>query len=487
VSRNRTLDYRTIVAPKFICNEGISSLLANKSEGDLTAPGEAIYREIYNSKVGDLTLVFHIVDARRTDIGLEDDGILKDEFGREISLTVGIVLRKISSIVNFVDKDIEEAHKQIVRYYYDFWNCTTSQPVFASDSFEIGKNNSSGQKLELKIMKPLTLKSKEYQTPAKVTSYPKQESSNLWNCVHTLPAGGAVSSVAFSPNGNIIAAKKYDFTGIVWDLSQLEEIESFGKQIKICGVPYCKPSSVAFNPDGKLLASSFIQGVDENVIKIWNLWEEEEEKKLFGHMLSELGRIYVVVFSPNGKILASGGEDKVVKLWDVKAGLEITTLEGHSRAIKSIAFSPDGQKLASADSVGVIKLWNLRTQREIYTIKFDFSGVNSIYFSPDSKILASGNSDGSINLLNVETGKKNYTINNAQKKEINSVVFSPDGQTIASGSNDKKIKLWDVKTGENVHTLLEHKGWVTSVAFSRDGKMLASGSTDKTIKIWQMR
>jgi parallel beta-helix repeat protein len=234
--------------------------------------------------------------------------------------------------------------------------------------------------------------------------------------------------------------------------------------------------SVAFSPDGKVLAS----GCYDNTIKLWDVATGTLLRTLAGH----ISWVLSVAFSPDGKILASGSYQEI-KLWDVATGTLLRTLQGHTGDVESVAFSPDGKILASGSWDKTIKLWDVAKGTEIRTLTGHTSSVYSVAFSPDGKILASGSLDNTIKLWDVATGTLLRTFK-GHTYYVYSVAFSPDGKILASGSWDNTIKLWDVATGRELRTLAGHTDRVRSVAFSPDGKVLASGAGGGEILIWDV-
>jgi len=233
--------------------------------------------------------------------------------------------------------------------------------------------------------------------------------------------------------------------------------------------------SVAFSPNGKLLAS----GGGDSMIKLWDMETGKSLRTLPGH----IGWVVSVMFSPDGKQLASSSLDNTVKLWDVNTGGELGDLSGHSKFVKSVAFSPDGRLIASGSYDQTIKLWDAGTRRELRTLAGHSNGVEVVAFSPDGQLLASGSGDMTVKLWNVETGRELGTLT-GHSNGVTAIAFSPDGQLLASGSLDTTVKLWNVETGREVRSLAGHSNLIWSIAFAPDGKLLASGSRDSTIKLW---
>ncbi|KAI7971161.1 hypothetical protein EIK77_004676 [Talaromyces pinophilus] len=247
--------------------------------------------------------------------------------------------------------------------------------------------------------------------------------------------------------------------------AELQTLEGHSQQVQ----------SVVFSPDGRLLAS----GSSDKTIKLWDPATGSLQQTLEGH--SEW--VQSVAFSPDGRLLASGSWDKTIKLWDPATGAPQQTLEGHSQRVQSVVFSPDGRLLASGAWDNTIKLWDPATGALQQTLEGHSQPFWSVAFSPDGRLLASGSWDKIIKLWDPATGAPQQTLE-GHSEWVQSVAFSPDGRLLASGSSDNTIKLWDPATGALQQTLEGHSQPVQSVAFSPDGRLLASGSWDKIIKLW---
>ncbi|KAL4735093.1 hypothetical protein BDV11DRAFT_208812 [Aspergillus similis] len=205
--------------------------------------------------------------------------------------------------------------------------------------------------------------------------------------------------------------------------------------------------SLAFSPDGQLLAS----GSRDHTVRLWDPVKGAESQILEGHLDS----VQSVAFSHDGLLLASSSDDGAIRLWDPAKSTELKTFESYLDSIHSVAFSPDGKLLAFGSANGKVSLWNIEKGTESHTLEGHSKSVQSVTFSPDGQWLASGSCDHTVRLWDPAAGKESHTLE-GHSDWVQSVAFSPDGWLLASSSRDHTVRLWDPAIGKESHTLEGH-------------------------------
>ena len=300
------------------------------------------------------------------------------------------------------------------------------------------------------------------------------------------PGVGAVS-VAFSPNGKILAAGTADSHIDLWNIAT-------GKQITSLTDPVTDGiaddvNSLAFSPDGTLLAA----GDGNGHSYLWNVAGGRLIATLTAS--SSAQSVNTVAFSPDGTLLAAGDLDGSTYVWNVASRQLVATLTDPGSVstvnVNSVAFSPDGQTLAAGDQTGSTYLWNIASKSLTATLTASPGDlIESVAFSPDGKTLAAGDETGSTYLWNLATRTVTVTLYQSDGKGVGTVAFSSDGQTLATGDNDgPHTYVWDVATSHLITTFTDpgHSNGVNGVAFSPDGKTVATADGDGSTYLWDVR
>ncbi|MEG5016262.1 MULTISPECIES: serine/threonine-protein kinase [unclassified Microcoleus] len=280
---------------------------------------------------------------------------------------------------------------------------------------------------------------------------------------------GSVNAIALSPDGQTLVSASFG-TIRIWNVRT-------GRLVRTLNSVHSKKSvkTVAVSPDSSILAS----GGDDNNVILWDLKTGRRMRTIAAHKAA----VNEIAFSRDGQTLASGSDDKTVRLWNVRTGSRLRTLSGHAGGVNAIALSRDGKTLASGSQDKTVRLWNLGTGEVRRIITGHGGPVNAVAFSPNGQIVASASTDNTIRLSNVQDGKRTRTFK-GHSSWVRTIAFSPDSRTLISGGGD--IIVWDLKTGKERSTLSGHSQFVSSVAISRDSKTFVSASPDRTIKIWRM-
>jgi WD40 repeat protein len=270
---------------------------------------------------------------------------------------------------------------------------------------------------------------------------------------------------AISPDTSLIASASDDLT--LWEVASGKVLESIQQPSWV--------TAVAFGPGGKLLAT----GHDDGVVRVWDVVNRTLRLELPGPKRP----ISALAFNSAGSVLASAGEDRVICLWDAEKGNLNGTLKGHTDRIQALAWHPTTHRLVSGGWDTTARVWNTQTLEPVILLNGHADQVTTLTFSPDGGLLACADSANAIHIWDAEAGKSLHVLKE-HEEEIRCLTFTADGQRLASAGADRVIHLWDARGGR----LLSGRGnpvlQRTQVAITPDGSRLASTCLGAGLRIW---
>ncbi len=322
-------------------------------------------------------------------------------------------------------------------------------------------------------------------------------------------SGKYVYAAALSPDGSLVAT--LDFNGknlqaTLWESATgraSREIDLPGRRA-ISG-----RTKLRFSPDGKRLAfcgmGPRIELLDVAAGKVEASWDAVSKPLIDGLFSRDRKeRVWDAVFTPDGKRLISGGNDKVIHVWDAATGKPLRQIGADLDEVCRLALSADGQLLASVschfvgDQGGAgywppdpfVRVWDVAAGKELATLRLpprtvdvdgQTNGVGAICFSPDGKTLIASGMDGSLRLWDPRTGKERRCLPDAAGSCL---AFSPDGARLAVAEGGRSIHVRDLKSGEDLLPVTGHSGSVSACALSPDGRVVVTAGSDWVIRTW---
>jgi WD40 repeat protein len=240
--------------------------------------------------------------------------------------------------------------------------------------------------------------------------------------------------------------------------------------------------AAAWSWDSKLIASG---GGDCTV----QVWDTKTSNTLFVYLGHEQW-VKTVAWSPDGTRIASSGADTTVQVWDALTGAVPLTYRGHTNIVSMLAWSPDGKYIASVGYDKTLQVWDAHSGEQLGYVHQHTGIVNALAWSPNGSHIATASDDGTVQIWTVARNghieaETPTFIYRGHKDKVSAVAWSPNGVRIASGGWDNTVQVWDALTGDFAFTHRDHTSWINAVTWSPNSQRVASASNDASVQVWE--
>ncbi|HYG82907.1 MAG TPA: hypothetical protein VD861_21095 [Pyrinomonadaceae bacterium] len=488
------MDYVTVVAPDFICESGAAYDLARLAGGRQTPGGQAYYLEVHESKMGEMTLVFQVVEATAEDIGESDHKKLRDEHGRPIYLIEGIVIPSLLPDVRVTKDDLDKVHALMAESFKEFWGRERWSPR-ASSSLSLESGRDASDYLTLLHQPPV--RSKPSQRPAPDRAPVKGPAWEMSFLDSGLDEGGeAVATLAFSPDGRKLVSKRNRRAPILWD-TRTRSVSNVVNREYFTSDSY---HPLCFNPSD---ASQLIIGFNDRRLERQDrhrvlLWDTKE--RTLGY-LSEIrirAAIRFLTLTSSGKTIVTIDEDNValdLTLGPLSCLLACLFSEGSfdykmhvhlNYRVEAMSISPDKSLRITGDDRGVVRLYEDNFEAKIFEVRAHSSQVTAVTFTPDSRYFITAGRDREIAVWDSKNFREVQRLY-GHGQPIKAILLSSRGDVMVSADVGGTIKVWDTMPWADRETLRVQGTSLSAVGLSPDGRVIATATDKNRIQLWSRR
>ncbi|MBI3463986.1 MAG: hypothetical protein HY000_13150 [Planctomycetes bacterium] len=301
---------------------------------------------------------------------------------------------------------------------------------------------------------------------------PKPKNLNVAPAVY--PAPIAITAVVFNPDGTQVATGGYHEV-LIWEVAS-------GKLLKrLQGLPE-RTYAIRYSPDRRWIATASGTPAQSGVVRLWDATTGEPIRD----MVEVEDSIFALAFSPspNSKLLAAGGCDRTIRIWDVVTGKLAKSIEDHADWVLDLDFSPDGTRLVSGSRDKTSKVFDVAKGESLVTFPEHTDAVYAVAFAKDGKSIATAGGDKVIKVWDPANEAKKIRDIGGHGMAIFRMQFTSDGSQLLTCSADKTARAFNPANGQQIRALQGHNDWIYAVAFSPDGKLIATGSWDGEVRLW---